>query len=95
MSEKEYSKFLKNLPFGKKYLMPREKLTALYDQRYSPIKERVEARLARKEKVTRLPSLEDEEKVKRKEIVVSPKEEKTEILEGVGGPPASLSSELN
>jgi len=85
MEEKEYSRFLKSLPFGKKYLMPREKLTALYDKRYSLIEERVEARPARKEKVTRPPSLEDEEKVKRKEIVVSPKEEKTPILEGVGG----------
>ena len=85
MSEKEYSKFLKNLPFGRKYLMPREKLTALYDKRYSLIKEKVEARPTKKEKVTPPPSLKDEEKVKREEVIVSPKKETAPILEGVGG----------
>ena len=85
MSEEEYSKFLKNLPYGRKYLISRKKLAALADERYSLIKEEVEARPAKKEKITRVPSLKGEEKVKRKEVVVLPKKEKIPILEGVGG----------
>jgi excisionase family DNA binding protein len=42
MKEAEYQKFLKGLPFGKKYLVKREELTALTAQRQKTIKEEIE-----------------------------------------------------
>ena len=42
--EEGYSKFLKNFPFGRKYLAAREELAALRDQRQKLVKEEFEAR---------------------------------------------------
>jgi excisionase family DNA binding protein len=44
MKEAEYQEFLKDLPFGKKYLVKREELSALTAQRQKTIKEEIEKR---------------------------------------------------
>ncbi len=44
MKEAEYQEFLKGLPFGKKYLVKREELSALTAQRHEKIKEEIEKR---------------------------------------------------
>ncbi len=86
MSEEKYSEFLRDVPFGMKYLLPRRKLDAMSKERQHLIRERVETKREKEKKPTPVSSeiLLDKEKVKRKETVF-PKEEKAEILEGVGG----------
>ncbi|GAG56524.1 unnamed protein product, partial [marine sediment metagenome] len=78
ITENKYLEFVKNLPFGKKYLVPRKKLATLLDQRYSLLKEEVEKRLAKKKKlvpVSSKPPLEEIERLVRKEeAVISPEE---------------------
>ncbi|GAH07256.1 unnamed protein product, partial [marine sediment metagenome] len=71
--------------------MPRKELTALSEQRASLLKEKIE-KAAAKEKEERKPaqaslkpSLEDKEKLERKEEVISPKRENIPVLEGIGG----------
>jgi len=77
MKENEYLGFVKNLSFGKKYLVPRKKLATLLDQRYSLLKEEVEKRLAKKKKLVPIfskPPLEEIERLVRKEEVISSEE---------------------
>lgn len=50
MKENEYSKFLKGLPFGRKYLVEREKLTASMNERQKFIKEEIAARREKEER---------------------------------------------
>lgn len=71
--------------------MPRKELTALSEQRASLLKEKIEKRAA-KEKEERKPaqaslkpSLEDKEKLEKKEEVILPKKENIPVLEGIGG----------
>lgn len=80
MKQNEYQRLLSNLPFGKKYLIPREKLISDSVQRYRAVEEEVEARLAKEKKEFRVspePALEKTEKpAVRKEPAISPKEVK-------------------
>lgn len=86
MSEEKYSEFLRDVPFGMKYLLPRRKLDVMSKERQRLVTEKVEARREKEKKPTEIPpkTLLDKVKVKRKEAVF-PKEEKAQILEGVGG----------
>jgi len=78
MKENKYLEFVKNLPLGRKYLVHREKLATLLDQRHSLLKEEVEKRLEKKKKLVPLsskPPLEEIERLVRKEeVVISPEE---------------------
>ncbi|GAI53486.1 unnamed protein product, partial [marine sediment metagenome] len=77
VKENKYLEFVKSLTFGKKYLVPRKKLSNLLDQRYSLLKEEVEKRLEKKEKlipVSSKPPLKETEKLVREEVAISSKE---------------------
>ena len=66
MKENEYSKFLKSLPFGRKYLVERDKLTASMNQRQKFIKEEVAARREKEErKIVQIPSVASLEETER------------------------------
>jgi len=56
MEENEYQEYLKGLPLGKKYLVPREGLITPIAQRYAPpVKEKVEAKTVKEEKPVEVP----------------------------------------
>ena len=55
MEEDEYQEFLKDFRFGRKYLMLREELITLVDQRTEVIKEKVAERRIREKKLAKLP----------------------------------------
>ncbi|MDP3012154.1 MAG: hypothetical protein Q8N27_05495, partial [Candidatus Hydromicrobium sp.] len=77
MKENEYLEFVKNLPFGRIYLILRKKLAAISDERYRVIKEEVEKKQIKEEKLTHVPfkpSLEEVKKLVRKEEVISSEE---------------------
>jgi len=77
MEEAEYSEFLKSLPFGRKYLLLREKLVTLSAQRYDLIKKEIEARLPKEKKraeVSFKPSLKEIKEPVIKEPAISSKE---------------------
>ena len=59
MNEEEYSQFLKNLPFGKKYLISKKKLATLAEERYKSVKEKVETKPPKEEKLVEKPSFEE------------------------------------
>ncbi|MFZ6016425.1 MAG: excisionase family DNA-binding protein [Nitrospirota bacterium] len=71
--EEEYQEFLRSLPFGRKYLVEREKLALLKEQRQRLIKEEIEAVLAKEKKAPAgLP--EDIKKIEPKEEILISKE---------------------
>lgn len=77
VKENKYLEFVKSLTFGKKYLVPRKKLSNLLDQGYNLLKEEVEKRLEKKEKlipVSSKPPLKETEKLVREEVTISSKE---------------------
>jgi len=74
MNEEEYSQFLKNLPFGKKYLISEKKLATLAEKRYKSIKEEVEIKLPKEKKLVEKPSFEE---VKEPEITFA--QQKVEV----------------
>jgi len=77
MEEAEYRDFLKSLPFGKKYLIAREELTTLANQRQKAIKEEVEARLGKKKRQISVPLEEIKKPVK--EVSLKKEKQKVEI----------------
>jgi len=76
MDEEEYLQFLKELPFGKNYLIPRKKLAALAEERYKLIKEKVETKPPKEEKLVEKPPFEE---VKVKEPAIAFTEQKVEV----------------
>ena len=73
MKENEYLEFVKNLPFGRNYLILRKKLAAIADERYRVIKEEVETKQIKEKKLTHVPfkpSLEEVKKLVREEAVI-------------------------
>ena len=76
MDEEEYLQFLKELPFGKNYLIPRKKLAALEEQRYKLIKEKAETKPPKEEKLVEKPPFEE---IKTKEPETAFVQQKVEV----------------
>jgi hypothetical protein len=73
MEENECQEYLKSLPFGKKYLVPRERLVTAAPEHIPPTKEQVEVEAAKEEKPAEVPLAEPlerkiEELIKREPV---------------------------
>lgn len=79
MDEDKYSEFLKGVPFGRKYLVAREKVVSLADKRQKLIQEEIEAYRAKRRRKTPMPPSEVIKKPERREPEIPLKEERPKI----------------